>query len=132
MGRLWDPVLGSDRGAETGLTPEGVGGGWGGGLETRAARGRRGSAPPPRPPPPPPPAPGGTREVGLPSRCWRWARPGAAGPGKGDAAQMVTSLSGNARRCRGTGMRAQLCTFPGPQGPLGSLPSRRDGVPAHT
>lgn len=40
---------------------------------------------------------GGTSEIELLCRCWRWARPGAAGPEARDRPQMVTFLSGRAR-----------------------------------
>ena len=61
-----------------------------------------------------PPTPGEAREVEMPARCWRWPR-----PGKGEDAQMVTFLPGNARPCSWTGTGAQLCRFPGPHGPWG-------------
>lgn len=65
--------------------------------------------------------------VGLPCGCWRW--PDQAQPGQGQGRVYRWFLSApNARRCSSSGVRAQLCTFPGAQGSLGTLLRGRDGV----
>lgn len=105
MGRLWDlQWLWQNHGTEAVVTLERVLGE----PEIRATRGGKALW-------------GGTREAKLLCRCWGWPRLGAAGPGQGKVHRWSPFCQEMPDAAAGRGCWAQLCTFPGPQDPLGSL-----------